>query len=89
MWNMSLSDLRSKEFELDDWVITEESREHFQTEYGQWTVVARHNPDWSIPYEGELRHDEDGVKIDIGFHSLQELQGSLITMMHIVDDDAV
>lgn len=84
---MSLNDLRIREFEVGDWMITEESREHFQTEYGQWTVVARHNPAWSVPYQGELRHDEDGVKIDIGFNSLQELQGSLITMIQLVDED--
>lgn len=85
---MSLRDLRTEEFEDGEWTIIDESRDHFQTEYNQWTVTAKHNPDWSIPYRGELCHDEDGVIADVGFHSLEEIQGSLITMLQIAEEGA-
>jgi hypothetical protein len=85
---MSLRDLRTEEFEDGEWIITNESCDHFQTEYGHWTVTAQHNSDWSIPYKGELCHNEEGVIVDVGFHSLEEIQGSLITMLQIAEEGA-
>jgi len=85
---MSLHNLRTEEFEDGEWIITDESRDHFQTEYHQWTVTAQHNSDRSIPYKGELRHDEDGLIVDVGFHSLEEIQGSLITTLQIAEEGA-
>lgn len=69
-------------------ILIDESRDHFQTEYNRWTVTAQHNSDWSIPYNGKLCHDEDGVMADVGFHSLEEIQGSLITMLQIAEEGA-
>jgi hypothetical protein len=83
---MTLRNLQFRELETGKWEVTQKSEQHFQTEYDRWTVTARYDPDWSVPYKGELRYNDDEVKLKIGFHSLKELQGSLITMMQIVDE---
>jgi hypothetical protein len=83
---MTLRNLQFKELETGEWEISQKSEQHFQTEYDQWAVTARYDSDWSVPYEGELRYNGDEVKLKIGFHSLKELQGSLITMIQFVDE---
>ena len=86
---MTLRDLRLEEFRIGEWKIIQSSDTHLQTECRQWTVIARHNSNWSAPYKGELHHSEKGTQIEVGFSYPRELQGSLITMMQVADEGSV